>query len=307
MGYQTSRMIPPLPQLPSSRCLSCFFSLSQRLLNFNKLLIDAWRLFLGLFFNIKINHMNLKYTSSKQWHFGLLSKCSIKAEGIQPRFMSTHLKKGWNSNIAFSGHLPRKIYVAKIRENMLFAQYRSTLLSSSEIGPLLPSSLNHLILHVSVNVTFIYHTLSPPWKHQGPWQSLCLPAPFVPPVHSSLPLGVQSLREVPSLYTDDSHTHPWLSSTGLPSHSGWCPNSLLVTRGVGTEKERPLCQNQWWPPEASLHHSVYLHWLENFHYSFFFSPQEEPSEPWEKKIQERKQSVKNRSIHERYFKFIWRK
>ena len=85
---------------------------------------------------------------------------------VQSRLTSTYLKRR-NSNITFSGQLPRKIDVAKIRENMLFAQYMGTLLSSLEIGPRLPSSLNHLIFSMSVNVTFKCHRLSPTWKHEG--------------------------------------------------------------------------------------------------------------------------------------------
>ena len=87
--------------------------------------------------------------------------------------MSTYLK-GWNGNASFSGHLPRKIYVAKIKE-IMFAQYTSTGQSSLETGPLVPSSLNHLILSVSVNVTFTCPRLSPTWRRQGPYKSVCHP------------------------------------------------------------------------------------------------------------------------------------
>jgi len=45
------------------------------------------------------------------------------AAALKDRRKKEERKEGRNGNIDFSGHLPRKIYVAKIKENRLFVQY----------------------------------------------------------------------------------------------------------------------------------------------------------------------------------------
>ena len=131
--------------------------------------------------------------------------------------MSTYLK-GWNGNTSFSGHLPRKIYVAKIKE-IMFAQYTSTGQSSLETGPLVPSSLNHLILSVSVNVTFTCPRLSPTWRRQGPYKSVCHPVHIL---CSLLPSrGVQTLPQFLLLQpVGDLEVLQDLRSTKPPAQAG---------------------------------------------------------------------------------------
>lgn len=65
----------------------------------------------------------------------------------------------------------------------MFAQYKSTGQNSLETGPLWPSGLNHLILSISVNVTFTCHRLSSTWKYQDHSN------PRPPSAHFSLRMG----------------------------------------------------------------------------------------------------------------------
>lgn len=102
-----------------------------------------------------------------------------------------------------------------------------TLLNGLEIGPLLPSSLSHLILNMFVNVTFAYR------RHTIP-VSPCIG--FPPSAHFSLPLASNHSHSFYYLYTDDSHT--W-SQRRLALNSGCCLYNLLVVCGVWMKKEKP--------------------------------------------------------------------
>lgn len=101
----------------------------------------------------------------------------------------------------------------------MFAQYTSTGQSSLETGPLVPSSLNHLILSVSVNVTFTCPRLSPTWRRQGPYKSVCHPVHIL---CSLLPSqGVQTLPQFLLLQpVGDLEVLQDLRSTQPPAQAG---------------------------------------------------------------------------------------
>ena len=73
-----------LPSLPASISQIPFLPLLpfSNVVQFHQVTDGCLRTVFRFFLNIKINHMDLKYTSSKQWHFGFLSKCSIKGEAV---------------------------------------------------------------------------------------------------------------------------------------------------------------------------------------------------------------------------------
>lgn len=126
--------------------------------------------------------------------------------------------------MSFSGHLSKKIYVAKIKEKV-FAQYMNTLLSSLEMRPLLPSSLSHLILNMSVNVTFTDHRGSNP----------CIVSTLRPLL---LPTGSPITPTASTISTPDG-SHTWSPAWACPLILGGVLYSLLVMGGVGTKIERP--------------------------------------------------------------------
>lgn len=159
--------------------------------------------------------------------------------------------------MVFSGHLPKKNACCQNKRECVVCSIYGHTTKQLEIRPLLANSLSHLILSMSVNVTFTYR------KGSNPCVSLycCHPLP------TSSHWGFNHSHSFYYLYTDDSHT--WVQH-GRTSHSAWCLHNLLVMGGVGAKKERPSCWNQWWPPKESLYYTLCLYLFENFHYKEIF-------------------------------------
>lgn len=126
-------------------------------LNPNTLLMSvSGLLFSSCFFlNIKINHIHFKIHILKKVTLWPFIQVFYKRGGITEAFnqdLFPYLKK-CNSNIAFSGHLPRKVFVATVKENML-ARYVGTLLNCLETGPLLPSNLSFMRVKLKFHLSF---------------------------------------------------------------------------------------------------------------------------------------------------------
>lgn len=119
----------------------------------------------------------------------------------------------------------------------MFAQYKSTGQNSLETGPLWPSGLNHLILSISVNVTFTCHRLSSTWKYQDRSN------PRPPSAHFSLRMG-QNMGEPHVSTWGSKHSHGfYLSNWGAGGVTGlalplWVLPTQPPTHAWGRDEKR---------------------------------------------------------------------